>query len=93
MQQTDSQNRENLNLAKLSEFTVYVSLWWCLKCVIVYLARDIPAFVMYCVNGASRSSLLIESTDSMIHSAAHIVYTFQLYLCIDTHTYCTYMYH
>ena len=36
------------------------------KCVIVYLARDIPAFIMYCVNGASRSSLLIESTDSMI---------------------------
>ena len=40
--------------------------WRCLKCVIVYLARDIPAFVMYCVNGASRSSLLIESIDSMI---------------------------
>ena len=40
--------------------------WWCLKCVIVYLARDIPAFVMYCVYGESRSSLLIESTDSMI---------------------------
>ena len=40
--------------------------WWYLKCVIVYLARDIPAFVMYCVNGTSRSSLLIESTDSMI---------------------------
>ena len=38
--------------------------WWCLKCVIVYLARDIPAFVMYCVNGESGSSLLIESTDS-----------------------------
>ena len=34
--------------------------------MIVYLARDIPAFVMYCVNGESRSSLLIESTDSMI---------------------------
>ena len=34
--------------------------------MIVYLARDIPAFVMYCVNGASRSSLLIESTDSVI---------------------------
>ena len=32
----------------------------------VYLARVIPAFVMYCVNGASRSSLLIESIDSMI---------------------------
>ena len=36
--------------------------------MIVYLARDIPPFVMYCVNGASCSSLLIESTDSMIHS-------------------------
>ena len=41
--------------------------WWCLKCVIVYLARDIPAFVLYCVNGESGSSLLIESTDSMIY--------------------------
>ena len=39
--------------------------WWCLKCVIVYLARAIQAFVMYCVKGTSRSSLLIESTDSM----------------------------
>ena len=28
--------------------------------------RDIPAFVMYCVNGES-ASLLIESTDSMIN--------------------------
>ena len=34
--------------------------------MIAYLARVIPAFVMYCVNGAFRSSLLIESTDSMI---------------------------
>ena len=34
--------------------------------MIVYLARDIPAFVMYCVNGEPGSSLLIESTDSMI---------------------------
>ena len=32
----------------------------------IYLARDIPAFVMYCVYGESRSSLLIEFTDSMI---------------------------
>ena len=30
----------------------------------VYPARDIPPFVMYCVNGKPRS--LIESTDSMI---------------------------
>ena len=29
--------------------------------MIVYLARAIQAFVMYCVNGTSRSSLLIES--------------------------------
>ena len=41
--------------------------WWCLKSVIVYLARDIPAFEMYCINGESGSSLLIESTDSMIY--------------------------
>ena len=34
--------------------------------MIVYLARDIPQFVMYCVNGKPRSSLFIESTDSMI---------------------------
>ena len=36
--------------------------------MIVYLVRDIPSFVMYCVNGESGSSLLIESTDSMISS-------------------------
>ena len=40
--------------------------WWCLQCVLVYLARDIRPFVMYSVNGKPRSSLLIESTDSMI---------------------------
>ena len=34
--------------------------------MIVYLLRDIPSFVMYCVNEKPRSSLLIESTDSMI---------------------------
>ena len=42
--------------------------------MIVFLARDIQAFVMYCVNGTSCSSLLIESTDSMIH-IAHAIYT------------------
>ena len=35
--------------------------------MIVYLAQDILAFVMYCVNGESGSSLLIESTDSLIY--------------------------
>ena len=34
--------------------------------MIVYLARNMRPFVMYCVNGKPRSSLLIESTDSMI---------------------------
>ena len=41
--------------------------WWRLKYVIVYLARDIPPFVMYCIFGESGSSLLIESTNSMKH--------------------------
>ena len=36
------------------------------KCVIVFLVRDIPQIVMYCVNGKPRSSLFIESIDSMI---------------------------
>ena len=43
---------------------------------------DIPSFVMYCVNGASGSSLLIESTDSMIYIT---VYSFS-YICIYTIT-------
>ena len=34
----------------------------------VYLMRDIPVFVMYCVYGESGSSLLIESIDSMIRN-------------------------
>ena len=35
--------------------------------MIVYLALDIPPFVKYGVNGESSSSLLIESTDSMVY--------------------------
>ena len=41
--------------------------------MIVYLARDIAAFVMYCVYGASRSSLLIGSNDSMIYIARNFL--------------------
>ena len=41
--------------------------------MIVFLARDIQAFVMYCVNGTFRSSLLIESTDSMIESTDSMI--------------------
>ena len=52
--------------------------WWCLKCLIMYLARDIRPFVMYCVNGKLRSSLLIESTDSMIPGACQCM--------VETHT-------
>ena len=48
--------------------------WWCLKCVIVYPARDIRPFVMYCVNGKPRSSLLIESTDSLIVKSVLNIY-------------------
>ena len=44
--------------------------------MIVYLAQDITAFVMYCVNGVSRSSLLIEFTDSMI------IYVYQEYFVL-----------
>ena len=43
--------------------------------MIVYLARAIQAFVMYCVNGTSCSSLLIESIDSMIESTDSMIYT------------------
>ena len=55
-------------------FFVLVPVLFCnknlcyLKRVIVYLAQDIPAFVMYCVYGESRSSLLIESTGSMMNN-------------------------
>ena len=45
----------------------------------MYLARVIPAFVMYCVNGASGSSLLIQCTDSMIlHALLSIVHQMDL---------------
>ena len=44
--------------------------------MIVYLARDIPGFVMYCVDGASRSSLLGRLYDSV--SMARI---FAIYIC------------
>ena len=29
----------------------------------MYVARDMPTFVMYCVNAESRSSVLLESTE------------------------------
>ena len=51
--------------------------------MIVYLARDIPAFVMYCVNGASRSSLLIESTDSKTNKNIKKKFKFHVRMMID----------
>ena len=45
--------------------------------MIVYPARDIRPFVMYCVNGKPRSSLLIESTDSMIESTDSMILILQ----------------
>ena len=41
----------------------------------VYPPRDIRPFIMYCVNGKPRSSLLIESTDSMIETKIRIITT------------------
>ena len=48
--------------------------------MIVYLVRGIPAFVMFCVYGESLSSLLIESTDSMIPQPGTVPFTFCLYI-------------
>ena len=50
--------------------------------MIVYLARDIAAFVMYCVNGESGSSLLIDSTDSMIESTDSMIPWGYIYIYI-----------
>ena len=59
--------------------------------MIVYLARDIPAFVMYCVNGESGSSLLIESTDSDTSElSGACIYTLTLAYCtVDIRIWCT----
>ena len=46
--------------------------------MIVYLARGIPAFVMYSVNGESGSSLLIESTDYDMLRAVCV----RMYVCV-----------
>ena len=51
--------------------------------MIVYLARDIPAFVMYCVNGESGSSLLIESLDSMIYTYMYVSRTGKRYISVQ----------
>ena len=48
---------------------------------------DIPAFVMYCVNGESGLSLLIESTDSMIHVLTIYWYTIHILLMYHIYMY------
>ena len=35
--------------------------WWCLKCVIVYLARDIPPFVMNVLRQWKTSLILLKT--------------------------------
>ena len=69
----------------------------------MYLARDIPPFVMYCVYGESGSSLLIESviesTDSMISQQGWVELTsegllgvhLQCMYCIERSVCCVYM--
>ena len=49
----------------------------------VYPPRDIRPFVMYCVNGKPRSSLLIESTDSMILFNSYVYYYTLIVLIIN----------
>ena len=56
--------------------------WWCLKCVMVYLARDIPAFVMYCVNGESGSPRVYRLYDIYIYFLIYFLYIFNIFLHI-----------
>ena len=59
--------------------------------MIVYLARDIQAFVMYCVNGTSSSSLLIESTDFMIQGNESLCFIhLAMQITLDVHGRLTY---
>ena len=53
--------------------------------MIVYLARDIPAFVMYCVNGESGSSLLIEPTHTMITIIINFYYALIIIMVARAH--------
>ena len=53
----------------------------------VFLALDIPRFVMYCVNGKLRSSLFIESTDSMICMSPYATGHAHLKLLLRSYTY------
>ena len=46
--------------------------------MIVYPARDIPPFVMYCVNGKPRSSLLIELIPCRTFSSVYVGQTSRL---------------
>ena len=54
---------------------------WRLKCVIVYLTRDIPAFVMYCVYGESGSSLLDKVIYNIKYNSIYIyIYIYSINL-------------
>ena len=53
--------------------------------MIVYPARDIRPFVMYCVNGKPRSSLLIEFTDSMILKGVDVEVMKEIQLASEVH--------
>ena len=54
--------------------------------MIVYLAQDIPAFVMYCVNGESGSSVLIESTDSRFFTSRGAYINYAIIAMLYTHS-------
>ena len=48
----------------------------------MYLAQDIPAFVMYCVYRTSCLSIHIESTDSVIQQ--HVLYIYHCTYIIES---------
>ena len=56
------------------------------KCVIVYLAGDNPAIVMYCVYGESCSSPLIESTVIIFIDNEAEVYIYVIHARTETIT-------
>ena len=72
---------ELMNGLGLARSIICCRLWfWHLEISQSYLFWDIWMFVMYFIYGISVPSLLIESTDSMIHSIKTIKYQFMLLL-------------
>ena len=61
--------------------------------VIMYLARDIPAFVMYCVYGESGSSLYLQSTDSDYNTLLLLLTLLNYCDSVSLYNYCLLLQH